>query len=976
MSYILRVLFFAALGFLAVPGLAQETVNPGTPDTIKQLRESAAKDRTQADADQQRADYLRELAQKSRQFAELTSVPADKASYLADAKRREADATELETGAARLMARAAEKEARAARLEAAYNEKYGEKPAPPAAPRPAPSPTPTEERWTVEDLWGLWARTSEPGMTLALVPQLPDEPAMVNRIEAHSDRRVWLGVFYGASREGPARAVLNYTPQPAEMNADIPAPARRAVAGKLLWRLELEPQGNVFNPTLHAKWYPGEVKWDESNPAQATVIGEGQPLEFDFEPVDTINIESLSAPTVAIKLPNPAHDPDTDPVESLIKGQRFFVQVTLPVEMAREKGNTIKVTVRSPSGGGEEQIELTGAIGQGQRPVVYSHVDQVTIADCNALFEARRNPQPLSLSWIWSKVGESVYGAVDAGACLDIRLRNEELVEVRYEDAAVQVPVYDSWVQRGLARHAEGAARLREVYQSMLAGPEQPAVKEAARKKLQMLDNYEALCSSDKLNDLHRFFVGEAYLGETGPALLQNGEAALNSRYQEYDRHSPPIREDSIYFTPLLQAALEGLSGQDLTPKAWTAGKSIAWTSAAEQFYVLREVRGTSARLLENALKTAHENWAFGLYDGVVTATGNGDLYLIVSGRDHFNRPQPRWKRIMAAVGLGSNAVLRIAGPTAAARFGRRIEGILPPAAGNVVRTGFTVFGQKGVSRVSGRAELPGVPKSVPNAKREHLSLSFAHDKPPTNSDLVCAPPPSAATPRSLIQGPLEDAMREATARVEILAYKNKHWGAGTRILDPDKPPVTDRQQWKNCQERAVSDGIFEATGKKIDQAQGVAMMERIAQSQQQRGLRSAASAKAEIRTKGFDNLTTRGYLRAHGAKVIDLNPKNNSQINLRHIKALLQNGWMVKAIVRFGPHNGKWNNHAVRIRKVVTDEKTGDIVAVHLYDSNVGYVLDVPARRFMELLREAAPNLQGQREGVITIFRFDGDDS
>lgn len=1023
MRVILRLLVFGAIGCLATTSLAQDLVHPGTPETIKQLRASATKDRAQADEDQKRVGFLRDMAQKVRKLAELTSDQSYRVSWLEDAKRREAEANELEAASSKLRARAEEKDAHAARLEAAYNEKYGDKPAPspprrrdPAAQLASSPPA----GWAVEDLIGLWTRSGEPGFTMAIVPQLPDEPAMINRIEAHSDRRIWLGTFQSESREGPARAVLTYTPKPEEMNPAMPDWARRVVSGKLVWRLELVPKGDVFNPTLEAKWYPGEVSWNESDRTSASVIGDGKPLEFAFEPVDAINIESLSHSMVAIKLPNPAHDPSTDPVEALIKGQRFFVRVTLPIEIAREKGTKISVTVRSLAGGGEEQIELTGAIGKGQRPVVYSHDDPVTIADCHALLEARRNPQPLSLTWIWNKVGQSLYGAIDAGACLNINLKNEDMVEVRYGDAAVQVPVYDSWVQRGIARHVEGAARLREVYQSLLVGPYNQATKEAAHTKLRMLANYEALRSSDKLTDLHRFFVGEAYLGDgptpqlqkrndsivkqgspsdgssvanlepaesavetlvgiggMPPALLQTENTALNNRYQ-HDRRNPPHKPtESTYFTPLIQATLEGLTGKDLTPKAWTAGNPIIWTSEAEQFYVLREIRAASTRLAEDAVKTAHENWSFGLYDGVASATSAGGLYLLVSGKDHFNRPQPRWARVMAAVSLSSNAVLHLYGPKAASRFVERIERRLPPIVGKVVQTGITALGKRGISRVDGRAELPGVPKSVQGRKREKLSLELSHDAPSTGSDIPCAPRSlSPRAPRSLspTQGPLEDLMRDAVEQVEIHAYKNKNWGPETKILDLDGPPVTARQQWKNCQERAVNDGIHEATGVKIDQDHGVGMMERIAQAQKDAGLRSAASAKLEVRTVGFDNQTTRGYLRVHGAKVSDLAPKNNSQLNLRHIKVLLQNGWLVKAIVRFGPHDGKWGNHAVRVRKVVTDPKTGDIVSVQLYDSNVGRILDVPAKRFQELLREAAPNLEGQRQGILTIFRFDAD--
>jgi len=970
MNRVLRVFVLAMFGLLATRGLTQEIVTPATPDTIKNLRESAANDRAQADGDQTRADTLRELAQKARRSAQSTRDAAQRASWIEDAKRREVNAKELEARVTRLRAAAAEKEARAVRLEAAYNKKYGQKAESPAPKRASSSDSPPAQEWMVEDLVGLWARASEPGFTLAIVPQLPDEPAMINRIEAHSDRRIWVGTFYNASREGPARGVLTYTPKPEEMNPAIPDWARRMVSGKLVWRLEITPAGDRFSPTLKAKWYRGKVSWKASEPASASVIGDGKPLEFAFESIDTINIESLSYPTVAIKLPNPAHDPNTDPVEALTKGQRFFVRVTLPVEIAREKGAKISATVRSLAGGGEEKLELTGAIGKGQRPVVYSHVDQVTIADCD-ITEPRRTPSFLSWDWILRRIRD-----YKTGECLNIKIKNEELVEIRYGDAAVQVPVYGSWVQRGIARHVEAAVRLREIYQSLLVGPYERGVKEAAHKRIRMLANYESLRGSDKLTDLHRYFVGEAYLGDAAPALLQTEDSTLSARYYD-DVRNPPIRTDPTYFTPLVKAALEGLTGKDLSPKAWTAGKSIVWTSEAEQFYVLREIRRTSTRLAEDALKATYESFAFGLYDGIATATPAGGIYLLVSGKDHFGRPQPRWVRIMAAVSLASNAVLHLYGPTAATRFSERLSRRLPATSGKVTQTTLSARRTGSVSQAAGRAAPPRTPNSVQGAKREHLSLELSHDAPSNGGTISCAAR-SQAQPivqsLSPTQGPLEDVMRTAVEQIEIHTYKNKHYGPQTTILDLDKPAVSERQRYKNCQQMAVDDGIHEATQARPSQDHGAAMMEGVAQAQRDVGKRTAKSAATEVREVGYDNQTTRGYLRAHGAKVAELKPKHNRRLRLRHLLKLQEKGWLIKAVIRFGPHNGKWGNHAVRVRKVITDPKTGDIISVHVYDSNVGRVLDVPAKRFQELLSEAAPNLEGLREGILTVFRFDSD--
>lgn len=113
------------ISFVAGATLAQEPpVNPGTPDTVRQLREEAAKDRAQAQGDDRRAQEYRELAQEQRKEAARRRDPADKKIALDIAVRREAEAKQLEDGAARLRQQAKEEEERAARLEKAYNEKF------------------------------------------------------------------------------------------------------------------------------------------------------------------------------------------------------------------------------------------------------------------------------------------------------------------------------------------------------------------------------------------------------------------------------------------------------------------------------------------------------------------------------------------------------------------------------------------------------------------------------------------------------------------------------------------------------------------------------------------------------------------------------------------------------------------------------------------------------------------------------------
>jgi hypothetical protein len=103
---------------VAVLGFQQPSVNPGTPDTVKQLREEAARDLDQAAREENEATQYRELAKEQRREAAKRRDPLDKKIAIDIAERREREAKELEDEAQRLRERAKSKEARADALEA------------------------------------------------------------------------------------------------------------------------------------------------------------------------------------------------------------------------------------------------------------------------------------------------------------------------------------------------------------------------------------------------------------------------------------------------------------------------------------------------------------------------------------------------------------------------------------------------------------------------------------------------------------------------------------------------------------------------------------------------------------------------------------------------------------------------------------------------------------------------------------------
>src|SRR5262249_6527870 len=126
------------------------------------------------------------------------------------------------------------------------------------------------------------------------------------------------------------------------------------------------------------------------------------------------------------------------------------------------------------------------------------------------------------------------------------------------------------------------------------------------------------------------------------------------------------------------------------------------------------------------------------------------------------------------------------------------------------------------------------------------------------------------------------------------------------------------------------------------------------------KGIRTAADLRSAPGFKeGFDNLAIRDYLRAQGAKVTELAASQNAKLKLRHIWSALEQGYGVKVIVDFGRRAGTQAKgamhqlHAIAIEGMVIGAKNGKpaVNAVRVYDSNVGRLIEVPAKIFESIL-------------------------
>lgn len=949
----------------------------------RELEDSARADtRTQ----QERAERWRREAQNTTytestratfsrsadEFARDAAASAVHAgNYAARAADREAEATTIE-------ARIAEAEALLVRLKAilAYE------PPPPPDDRETASEEPEERppfKMSLQNTLGVWRPTEGGDWPFVIVREDPDFESYPNRLEAHSSTRVWKGNYEPSEVGDPSRGNLKgrvnltYKPAPDEMNSEIPQWAREQVEGKLEWRIELDETGSPSDPRFSMKWFPGRVRWRETDPGtgEAWLDGDGTPLRFELAKDEGLDIESWSRPVLRVGLNRADHDPATHPLEALMKHQTFTVKVTLPYDMAKEQGTSLTVDVKAMSSGANTTLELTTPGFAGLRPVTYSHLGAASIADEGS--EADRNPQFGSLAHIYSAEGTR----------LDIEIENEEVVEFRFGDTYERLPVYNTWVQRGLVRHRQGFERLGAIYAAIISGPSATqAQKEAAHRKQRQLSNYWSLRQSEQLTDLHKYNLGELYLGEDSPpvryignelevaSIVQMSEAQIGELAISLSRP----RQDSNYFNPLMKAFLEGLTGETLGNNAVRAADQIIWTSQSESALARYVIADTSANLASSAVRVAAEKGAFGLYDGYVGATGAGDLFLLMTGKDHFGKRQPKWRRVMVAVGLGSQTILHLSSANLSRSFGANGTGRAVNRIGGPVIANETIdVAARGrrvasVERVAGpTADLPG---SVKSSQAKQTRVQFRGDTSVTGSP-TCAPPRRALAGDGVFIDDLD-----LTNTVDDLATARSLYGNNVRIIDYGGPRLYDPQVGGTCNLMTVNYLAKKRLGRHITEVDGLQRAARIKLKQTRREVTQGTRTKAQavpyeqlssselgdiISELGASNKVMREYAQRLGAKVSELDPLNNGRINLRAIRTALSNDYDVKLIIRLDSEL-----HAIAITDIVADAE--DIIThVRFYEPNLGRIVELPAGEFEGLI---ARNV---KYGNTTLLRWGG---
>jgi hypothetical protein len=535
---------------------------PPPPDIIVDLKNSVAKDRDQIAAEQKRADSWRNMAEGARKSGSAAMLPEDKKSWEDQAAAHAARAATIEATIGKLNAQIAEKEARAARLQAALDAKNPPAPATTttATPNPASSSGAAPDtaasvgadatgnepfQLDYEDVIGVWRPVKDGDWPFVIVPEDPNSKAYRYKVEAHTKDRVWKGLYtsfpdgHPAKGDKKGRVRLTYKPKAAEMNPDIPEWARKAVEGKLEWRIELaEAKGaSTAEPRMTLKWFPGEVKWRDGSKT-VEVIGEGEPHELEIGLETVMEVEEMAAPTLWVEKVNatPEELPEQLHVSQLLKYQSFNVKVRLPAALAQKAGSNISVQVKDNTGGNSTTIALQGVVVPNRLgPVTYKTPKPVSIADPGT--QPDLEPKLMSIGWIADKYARED----EAGNRIDLWAKDASQIEFRYGDTYQQVTLYESWMTERLADHATKVALLREMFSAVLSDPAAPkAKKEEAVFSMRALNNYAALNERDDLLPQHKYALGELYLmtGSNGAGLLCTGQdCGISQFHNAINRH-------------------------------------------------------------------------------------------------------------------------------------------------------------------------------------------------------------------------------------------------------------------------------------------------------------------------------------------------------------------------------------------------------------------------------------------------------
>lgn len=913
------------------------------------LQDSAEGYKRQAEKLRSQAAQYRDLAKSADTYAAQASNIKDKADWEETARKHRAEAEKLEQqaaaeddkgkgageGSAAMRDKIEDVKAREAAKQEKFDAQMAEVEARNAAQKIAEDNNPNKGK-KVESFIGLWRDVGHEDEPFVIVQQDPGSKAYPNRLEAHTPRRVWKGDFHSDPPPGEPLITMTYKPKAEEMNPEIPEWARKKIEGTLEWKLKIDAAGTCGTPALSAAFYPGEVKWEEKEElmgkGKVSVEGEGEARRIDLrQSVADMRFYSYGSAKLFLRPPGLGRQKSddeaaqtgdfneyTDTVDALVQGQRFFIEAVLPYDEAKKQGETLTVNIKA-SGGDKTTVDLrAGAMRQG-RAVRYTHTDPVTIADPLDVTEEDRDPPLLSMNYILGY----------QGARIDLDVENGELVTFSFGGAQQAVPVFNSWVQRGINQHQEAIQRLRPFFSLVLADPSATKEqKEQATKRLIMITNYERITDSDKIHDFIRYHVGDAYFNEArglismSPDEIQR-EAELTGAYYDLgDLRDGSKNKSGIY-------------------------NGVVWTSQYEMKRIEDTVVRARVNYRDTALTELPRAMTFALYTTVMGMTGAGDAYTLSTGKDIFGKPVPAWQRVMSAISLVSSTTLTFTAPHVMTP--PTMSGFNPSQlSGRIMRLGARqrlklhehINAKYGAQKLEAAmktmnaeqvaAVAPGAGKPAEAGAPGNEPIGCGGNKKNPTAVTEAVPLPSGMPPLPAHPAPLHPRILELKAR----------YGANVKVVNAGRTPRLPPQEFETCQLGSTQLAMFEDVGFAMSEMTQFGVVVRNGQVKVGVGEMPLA--------KGYNDGQTVGFLEATGAEVMTIPSRNNSRpLTLEAMDAWIQKGWRIRDVVRTLDTN---QPHAIEPREMIRNEK-GEITDVQWYDSAYGEILELPACDYINQL-------------------------
>ena len=516
----------------------------------------------------------------------------------------------------------------------------------------------------------------------AITQESPDFEQYQNRLLLYGDNnRIWKGTFHTENEtDAEGLATFKYIPKADEINPEIPNWARQEIAGKLEWKIVLQQDGTHGTPRLKVQYYPGEVEWDEEaiegQEKSAYVSGEGEPREFIYSPiVHQVTTGIYGAPEVDIYLDRSEKN-DPRLLEGLLKRQKFFIFVKLPPDLAKKHGDKISVKIKGELGD-ETSIELkAGRKDPLNNMTPYKHYTPVAFGDIGDSSLEDYKPMTGSVNWIMGKVWGNEEN--HPGSRLPLSITSGEHVSISWGGSSYTIPVYDTWIQRGIARQLSAYQKLKGFF-TMITESNQTSdfAKKDARFRLQLLNNYKAIMNSEEAHDLIRYHIGEKYLGS---AFAESGMFDARMLAKDYDSIAATK-------TPVIHG-LVGQSEWHLTNTAERGGlnywekfgydvyklpepgkqngipdrkgyfKNVEWAHPLEKAIIEISAYNTNEELWDKLWDEIPLAIGYAMYTGIASASNMDTLYMYVFGENIMGQKVQEWEKRTAGVGFVLGMVL------------------------------------------------------------------------------------------------------------------------------------------------------------------------------------------------------------------------------------------------------------------------------------------------------------------------------